>query len=98
MQFVAPVAAATATVFAAFTSTKAWAVIPAAVATVSASLLAAFGLRPVWLERKLLRRELRHEILCFILGYGEYRPLNPDAQIDRLMEKVGEVSKESVED
>ena len=96
MQFAAPVAAATATVFAAFTSTKAWAVIPAAVATVAASLLAAFGFRETWLVRKRLRHELSHEIVCFITNSGNYRDLDRNAQIDRLMKRVGKVSEESV--
>jgi hypothetical protein len=91
-QFVAPVAAATATVLAAFTSTSAWAVIPSAVATVAASLLAAFGLRGIWLLRRNLRADLAQEIIDFVLEYRDYRKLQLAEQVDRLMNKVSAAS------
>lgn len=91
-QFVAPIAAATATVLAAFSSTSAWAIIPSAITTVAASLLAAFGLREIWQVRRRLRHELAQEIVDFVMGYRAYRKLALDEQIDRLMDKVSEVS------
>ena len=92
MQFLAPSAAATATVFAAFASTRVWAVVPAAVATVAASLLAAFGFRDLWSLRRRLRHELAQEIIEFVKNCGQYRALSENQRVDRLMGKVREAT------
>jgi len=88
MQFLAPIAAATATVLAAFSSTSAWAVIPSAVTTVGATLLASFPLRATWFLRKRVRHEIAQEIIEFVQECGEYRGLDEAASVDRLMGKV----------
>jgi len=92
-QPVAPIAAATATVLAAFKSTSAWAVIPSAAATVAASMLAAFGFRQLWLRRYLVQHALGEDIAEFIMGWGDFRGLSTDEQIDRLMSAVREATK-----
>jgi hypothetical protein len=92
MQFLAPIAAATATVFAAFSSTSTWAVIPAAVATVAATLLAAFGFQDVWFMRRRLKHELAQEIIEFVKGCGQYRTLDEERRVDRLMGKIREAT------
>jgi len=94
-QVIAPLAAATATVLAAFTSTSSWAVVPSAVATVASSLLAAFGFREIWVERQRLRYELGLEIVNFAQGYGAYRTGTEAARVDGLMSKVGEIARTS---
>ena len=97
MQFLAPGAAATATVFAAFSSTRTWAVIPAAVATVAATLLAAFKPREIWFLRRRLRHELAQEIIEFVTRCGEYRGLSEDERVDRLMRKIREATMMTVQ-
>ena len=92
MQFLAPIAAATATVFAAFSSLSTWAVIPAAVATVAATLLAAFGFRDIWFLRRRLRHELAQEIIEFVKECGNYRALDENERVDRLMGKIREAT------
>jgi hypothetical protein len=93
VQVGAPVAAATATILAAFNGTSAWAVIPAAIATVAASLLA--GLRSTWFLRRRLRHELAQDIIEFVTGSGAYRTLDLDGQIDLLMSKIRAVTTEA---
>ena len=92
MQFLAPSAAATATVFAAFSSLSTWAVIPAAVATVAATLLAAFGSRDIWFLRRRVRHELAQEIIEFVMDCGEYRALSDEERVDLLMRKIREAT------
>jgi hypothetical protein len=92
MQFLAPSAAATATVFAAFSSTRIWAVIPAAVATVAAGLLAAFRPREIWFLRRRVRHELAQEIIEFMKDCGEYRGAEEVEKVDRLIGKVREAT------
>jgi hypothetical protein len=92
MQFLAPSAAATATVFAAFSSLSTWAVIPAAVATVAATLLAAFGTRDIWLLRRRIHHELAQEMIEFVKDCGEYRHLDEHKRVDRLMRKIREAT------
>ena len=96
-QPLAPIAAATATVLAAFPSTRVWAVIPAAVATVAATVLAAYRFRETSQRRILVRHELGQEIVEFILGFGDYRVLSDDEQIDRLIAKVRNATMAVVE-
>ena len=95
VQITAPVAAATATVLA-VTGISKWAVIPSAIATVAASLLASFGLRENWTRLRLITRELGFEIVMFAEGWGSYRGQSEDARIDTLMEKIDELSIRSV--
>ena len=93
MQFLAPSAAATATVFAAFSSMGTWAVIPAAVATVAATLLAAFGSRDIWFLRRRVRHELAQEIIEFVKDCGEYRACRDENErVDRVMRKIREAT------
>jgi hypothetical protein len=94
--FLAPAAAATATILAAFKGTSQWAVIPAAIATGAAGLLARFGFEEDWRRRREVRHELGPEMVEFIKGWGEYRKLDTtDKQEDRLMRKVREAASGS---
>jgi Protein of unknown function (DUF4231) len=98
VQFIAPVAAAVATILAVSSRVSKWAVIPAAIATVASSLLASFGLRENWDRLRQLARELGFEIVEFANGYGRYRAHanDPGARIDEFMKQVDKLSIRSI--
>jgi|GraSoiStandDraft_27_1057306.scaffolds.fasta_scaffold225328_2 hypothetical protein len=91
-QTIAPVAAAIATVLAA-TGISKWAVIPSAIATVAASLIASFGLRENWSRLRHVTRELGFEVVQFAESYGKYRqPIEELKRIDTFMTQIEKLS------
>ena len=55
-------------------------------------LLAAFGPRDIWFLRRRVRHELAQEIIEFVKDCGEYRALDEDERVDRLMRKLREAT------
>jgi hypothetical protein len=70
--------------------------IPAAVATLGASVLAAFQFRSAWVRHITLVRSLKYELLKFENELREYRRTEPRPQregVDAFLDHVHEISR-----